>query len=242
MDDGTEYALATTEWFAELKSDKTAPPKKEFQVQHNLKFKKDKDPMEYGVTIGYQITQDMETDNSLAMVFNFKTDEVAKVTDYQYVVQFLRYRKKGDFGQYRFVTCGTKFNDEAANVNNFNTFTGDVSKMTDIAYGTSSFSDPSTQKFWDNKLWDDVTAEGHFFHASEEKNAQYLKKEGAEVKAQCIAILNIPKFNDGSSNFIGEDILGDYDVQIGLVIQNHGAAPTTRLTYTNKKTMHIKAP
>ena len=56
MEDKTEHVMSTTNWFVDLASDKTAPPMKEFQVQGALKYKKSGDAIEYGVTLGYEIT------------------------------------------------------------------------------------------------------------------------------------------------------------------------------------------
>jgi hypothetical protein len=52
----------------------------------------------------------------------------------------------------------------------------------------------------------------------------------------------MPKFNDGSANFVGDDILGEYDIELGVRIQEAGQSATTNLKYDNKKTLNFKKP
>jgi hypothetical protein len=87
-----------------------------------------------------------------------------------------------------------------------------------------------------------VTAQGHFFVASEDANANYARITGTVAEAQCIAKLQVPKFNDGSENFVGEDILGEYDIELGVRIQEDGKAATTNKKFDNKKTLNFKKP
>ena len=60
--------MSTTDWFVELTQDKTKPPKKEFELQGSVKYKKDSESISFGVDIGYEITQDLDTDNALMLV------------------------------------------------------------------------------------------------------------------------------------------------------------------------------
>jgi len=217
MEDGTEYVMAISDWYAELKNDKVEPPKKEFQVQGSLKYKKKGDPIEYSATLGYEVTQDLETDNTLAMVFNFKSTQADKLNpESQSVTQFLRYRKKGDFSQYRYVMCTAK-GDSEFHVDNFQPYLGDLSAIDSLSTRSENAAG-NTATFWDSKLADVVSAHGHFFEKSNDKGANYARVKDGVAEAQCIAKLKIPKFNDGSESFVGDDILGDYDVQIGLNI------------------------
>jgi hypothetical protein len=93
-----------------------------------VKYKKANDPIEFGVTLGYEVTQDLETDNTIAAVFNFKsTDASAINVENQSVTQFLRYRKKGSFSKYRYVMCTTK--GKKSHVDNVMPYLGDVSAI-----------------------------------------------------------------------------------------------------------------
>lgn len=106
-------------------------------------------------------------------------------------------------------------------------------------------TDDKTKAFWDAHVEDEFEANGHFFKASKSDGAHYLKKENGNVMARCIAVLDMPKFNDGSEHFIGEEILGEYDVQIGMTIVGDPKVANT-ITYneafTDKKTITLKAP
>jgi len=99
MENTKEFTMPNTEWFVDIPKGRTEPPKKEFQIQGSLKYKKKDDPLEFGVTVGYEITQDIETDNSLAVVFDVKTTDNSKIPDGEYLSMFLKYRKKGDYAQ-----------------------------------------------------------------------------------------------------------------------------------------------
>ena len=122
--------MSTTDWFVELTQDKTKPPKKEFELQGSVKYKKDSESISFGVDIGYEITQDLETDNALMLVFTAKDTDIASsgFQETDYVGVFLKYRKKGEWGETRYVSCGTKkgddiegkeFKDYHPDVNNF---------------------------------------------------------------------------------------------------------------------------
>ena len=253
MQDGTKYVMSTTDWYIELAKDKTEPPKKEFQVQGSLRYKKDSDPIEYGVTLGYEVVQNLDSHNKLVMVFDFKSTEVSKVANEEYVGVFLRYRKTKDYGRTRYVSCGAKQDpnnqgDYQPDVNNFFLHMNNLNNVEDIVYlpydGVTGLSEKS-QKLASGRIWDEsMTTDGHFFRASEDKGAHYLRvsDDGSSVSARCIAVLDLPKFSDGSEDFIGESILGEYDVQIGLVIKAEGANPSTNLRFSNKSTITLKAP
>ena len=73
--------MSTTDWFVDLALDKATPPAKEFQVQGSLKYTNADANEEYGVTVGYEITQDIDSDNKLAIVFEYKTSDSARVAD-----------------------------------------------------------------------------------------------------------------------------------------------------------------
>jgi hypothetical protein len=241
MADGTEYTLARSPWFATLANDKVEPPKKEFQIQGSLKYSKANDPIEYSVTLGYEITQDVATDNTVAAVFNFKSTDASKLdVEKQSVTQFLRYRKKGDFSKYRYVMCTTK--GKTAHVDNVQPYLGDISALTSLDAKPSAGASTNDEKFWASKQTDAVTAHGHFFEASTDKDANYARISGTNAEAQCIAKLVMPKFNDGSANFVGDDILGEYDIELGVRIQEAGQSATTNLKYDNKKTLNFKKP
>jgi len=209
MLDGTDYVMAISDWYMELKNDKVEPPKKEFQIQGSLKYKKDNDPISYGVTLGYEVTQDIESDNLLAMVFNFKSTQADKISDGDVVTLFLRYRKKGDFSQYRYVMCSSDGTN--TQVDNFMPYLGDLSAIDSITQRPGGATGNSA-KFWDSKLEDIVSAHGHFFEKSADASSSYARVKDNAAEAQCIATLNIPKFNDGSENFVGEEILGEYEI------------------------------
>jgi DNA-binding beta-propeller fold protein YncE len=173
------------------------------------------------VTLGYEVTQDLETENTIAAVFNFKSTDGSKLDPAtQTVTQFLRYRKKGDFSKYRYVACDTK--GTTAHVDNFQPYLGDISAITNLSKKNDGASG-NDATFWDSKLTDSVTAEGHFFEVSTDSGANFARKNAdGSAQAQCIAKMQIPKFNDGSANFVGEDILGEYDIELGLRIQQEG--------------------
>ena len=240
MADGKQYEMAVSDWYAELKQEKVEPPKKEFQVQGSLKYKRDGDPIEYGVTLGYQVTQDAESDDKLAMVFNFKSTDAAKLDpNTQQVSQYLKYRKKGDFSQWRYVMCTT--DKDGQKVENFKPFMDDVSAVSSMTERPNAAAGKDA-KFWDSKQKDAVEAKGHFFEKSDDTSGSYARVKDNVAEAQCIAELSIPKVDDGSEDFVGEDILGDYDVEVGLNIQQKGQAASTKLTYSDKKTLKMKAP
>ena len=176
----------------------------------------------YGVTVGYEITQDIDSDNKLAIVFEYKTansQRVAEVTSNAYAALFFRYRKKGDFGAYRFVTCGMKKDATRPDVNNFKVFSSDANQVKGIAFkeeiDLSDSGDAATKAFWEAHMENEFVAEGHFFRASESDGANYLRlaENNSKIEARCIAELSMPKFNDGAfDHFVGDEILGDYDV------------------------------
>ena len=174
------------------------------------------------------------------MVFNFKSTDASKLDpNNQQVSQFLKYRKKGDFSQWRYVMCTT--DKDGQKVENFKPFMDDVSAVSSMTERPNSASGKDA-KFWDSKQKDAVSAKGHFFEKSEDKKANYARVKNNVAEAQCIAELKIPKFNDGSEDFVGEDILGDYDIEVGLNIQKKGQAASTKKTYSDKKSLNMKKP
>lgn len=85
--------------------------------------------------------------------------------------------------------------------------------------------------------------DNHFFYASDDPHAHMFKIEGNEAEARCIAVMYLPKFNEGSTEFIGEEILGEYDVEVGLFVGTEGQAdPKISKRYNSKKTITLKAP
>jgi hypothetical protein len=192
------------------------------------------------VTIGYEITQDLETDNTLMMVFDMKSSDASKIdVANQSVTQFLRYRKKSEYGKYHYVMCTTK--GETSHVDNLTPYLGDISTLSDLDKAPAGASG-NDKKFWDNKQADAVSAHGHYFEASADKGANFARIKDNKAEARCIAKLQIPKFNDGSEKFVGSEILGDYDIELGLRIQAAGASATTNVKFANKKALKVKSP
>ena len=244
--------MSTTDWFVDLNLSKATPPAKEFQVQGSLKSTNAADNEEYGVTVGYEITQDTDSENKLAIVFEYKTsnaDRVADITANAYSALFFRYRKKGDYGAYRFVTCGLKKGDNIADVNNFKIYSEDANQVKGIAFkeeiDLTDAGDAATIAFWEAHMENEFVAEGHFFKAAEESGKNYLRVDTStnRIEARCIAELSMPKFDDGAfEHFVGDEIVGDYDVQIGAVVLNNPNDMTWNVHFEDKRTFTLKSP
>lgn len=102
--------MATSDWFVNLSKEKTKPPKKEFQIQGSVAYKKDGDSVSFRVDVGYEVTQDIESDNTLALVFSAKDTDInsSGFTENDYIGIFMMIRKKDTFGEFTVVSCGTK--------------------------------------------------------------------------------------------------------------------------------------
>lgn len=136
--------------------------------------------------------------------------------------------------------------DYSPDVNNFRLWSDNTVDIKSLAYfpeDPQSIVDQATQGFAkDRKASQWEIEEGSFFYASEDPNAHLFKIDATanSAESRCIAVMDLPKFDP-----ISEEILGEYEVQIGIVANNPtdpSATPKISKRHKSKANITIKAP